>query len=77
MESIKPTPQEFQHYMKLPKHIRNVCILAHVDHGKTTLCDALLATNRLISKRLAGTVRYLDDRQDEQERGNIFKNNFI
>ena len=39
--------------------IRNLCILAHVDHGKTTLADALVASNGLISQRLAGQLRYL------------------
>ena len=49
--------------------IRNICILAHVDHGKTTLSDCLIASNGIISQRLAGELRYLDSRPDEQQRG--------
>ncbi|KAK3357021.1 P-loop containing nucleoside triphosphate hydrolase protein [Lasiosphaeria hispida] len=49
--------------------VRNICILAHVDHGKTSLTDALLATNGIISAKLAGKIRYLDSRPDEQLRG--------
>ncbi|POY76028.1 hypothetical protein BMF94_0751 [Rhodotorula taiwanensis] len=48
---------------------RNICIVAHVDHGKSSLADGLLAANGIISSRLAGTIRYLDSREDEQERG--------
>uniref|UniRef100_A0A8C8B5H6 Tr-type G domain-containing protein n=1 Tax=Otus sunia TaxID=257818 RepID=A0A8C8B5H6_9STRI len=36
--------------------IRNICILAHVDHGKTTLADCLISSNGIISSRLAGKV---------------------
>ena len=52
-----------------PENIRNICILAHVDHGKTSLSDSLIATNGIISPRLAGKIRYLDSRPDEQTRG--------
>lgn len=39
------------------------------DHGKTSLTDALIATNGIISPKLAGKIRYLDSRPDEQTRG--------
>ncbi|KEF53498.1 elongation factor 2 [Exophiala aquamarina CBS 119918] len=50
-------------------NVRNICILAHVDHGKTSLTDSLIATNGIISPKMAGKVRYLDSRPDEQIRG--------
>eukprot|EP01059_Diplonema_ambulator_P036191 TRINITY_DN8938_c0_g1_i2.p1 TRINITY_DN8938_c0_g1~~TRINITY_DN8938_c0_g1_i2.p1 ORF type:complete len:952 (+),score=345.92 TRINITY_DN8938_c0_g1_i2:52-2907(+) len=49
-------------------NIRNFCMIAHVDHGKTTLSDVLISSNGLISQALAGKVRYLDCREDEQEK---------
>ena len=55
------------------ENIRNICILAHVDHGKTSLADSLVATNGVISSRQAGKLRYMDSRKDEQERGITMK----
>ncbi|XP_057654983.1 elongation factor-like GTPase 1 isoform X1 [Diorhabda carinulata] len=77
MNSIKPTIEEIHFCMNDPNCIRNVCILAHVDHGKTTVADSLLATNRLVSKRMAGFLRYLDDRPDEQQRGITMKSSTV
>src|SRR5277367_4368189 len=62
---------------KKPENIRNICILAHVDHGKTTLADCLLAANGIISSRMIGNLRYLDSRPDEQERGITMKSSAV
>uniref|UniRef100_A0A2P2I1I5 Elongation factor-like 1 n=1 Tax=Hirondellea gigas TaxID=1518452 RepID=A0A2P2I1I5_9CRUS len=57
--------------------VRNICIMAHVDHGKTTLADALIATNGIISQSQAGSIRYMDSRKDEMERGITMKSSCI
>lgn len=63
------TPEKLASLQRQSQDVRNICILAHVDHGKTSLTDALLATNGIISPKLAGKIRYLDSRPDEQIRG--------
>ncbi len=49
--------------------IRNISIISHVDHGKTTLSDYLLASGGLLPEYLAGTLRALDNLPEEQRRG--------
>jgi elongation factor 2 len=55
--------------MKDPKHIRNIGIVAHIDHGKTTLSDNLLAGAGIISEELAGKQLFMDSDEEEQSRG--------
>lgn len=48
---------------------RNFAIIAHVDHGKTTLGDTLVAMGGIISEEVAASKRYLDQDKEEQKRG--------
>lgn len=54
-------------------NIRNISIVSHVDHGKTTLSDHLLQSGGLISKSMAGSARALDYLEEEQRRGITIK----
>ena len=49
--------------------IRNLCIAAHIDHGKTTLSDNLIAGAGMMSEELAGKSRVLDFDEQESARG--------
>jgi elongation factor 2 len=65
----KKIVQECERLMDKPENIRNIAIAAHIDHGKTTLTDNLLAGAGMISKDLAGQQLAMDTGEDEQERG--------
>jgi len=54
--------------MDKKRNIRNMSVIAHVDHGKSTLTDSLVAKAGIIAAAKAGECRATDTRKDEQER---------
>ncbi|MHA2232878.1 MAG: GTP-binding protein [Candidatus Hodarchaeales archaeon] len=65
--------EEASEMMKDRIHVRNLGIIAHIDHGKTTLTDSLLTESGLLAEKVAGEARATDTREDEQERGITIK----
>jgi len=63
--------------MDLKHNIRSMSVIAHVDHGKTTLTDSLVQKAGIISSKAAGGARYTDTRKDEAERGITIKSTGI
>jgi elongation factor 2 len=63
--------------MDNPANIRNMSVIAHVDHGKSTLTDSLVQRAGIISAKNAGSARFTDTRPDEQERGVTIKSTAI
>ncbi|MEM4260060.1 MAG: elongation factor EF-2 [Candidatus Woesearchaeota archaeon] len=55
--------------MGKPEYIRNIATSAHIDHGKTTFSDNLIAGAGMMSEELAGKALQLDFHEDEQARG--------
>ena len=67
------TIDEIRDIMYKPDQIRNMSVIAHVDHGKSTLTDSLIAKAGIIAMKNAGDDRYMDTRDDEKERGITIK----
>jgi len=62
------TVDEIRVMMDRKKNIRNMSVIAHVDHGKSTLTDSLVSKAGIIAAQKAGDMRFTDTRKDEQER---------
>ena len=71
------TVDQIREIMFKTDNIRNMSVIAHVDHGKSTLTDSLIAKAGIIAENKAGDVRHMDTRQDEQERGITIKSTGI
>jgi len=67
------TVDQMRGIMEKPANIRNISVIAHVDHGKSTLTDSLIAKAGIIAAAKAGDARYTDTRDDEKERGITIK----
>jgi len=63
--------------MDRPTNIRNMSVIAHVDHGKSTLTDSLVSKAGIIAGSKAGDMRFTDTRQDEIDRGITIKSTAI
>jgi elongation factor 2 len=72
MPRFKQT-KEIEKLMHDKEHIRNIGIIAHIDHGKTTMSDSLLAMAGLMAPTRAGETRALDYLEEEQRRGITIK----
>eukprot|EP00183_Erythrolobus_madagascarensis_P004478 CAMPEP_0185857338 /NCGR_PEP_ID=MMETSP1354-20130828/29454_1 /TAXON_ID=708628 /ORGANISM="Erythrolobus madagascarensis, Strain CCMP3276" /LENGTH=840 /DNA_ID=CAMNT_0028559605 /DNA_START=88 /DNA_END=2610 /DNA_ORIENTATION=+ len=62
------TIDQLRAIMDKKNNIRNMSVIAHVDHGKSTLTDSLVAKAGIIAMEAAGDMRLTDTRADEQER---------
>ena len=67
------TVDQIREIMGDANQIRNMSVIAHVDHGKSTLTDSLIAKAGIIAGDKAGEVRATDTRADEKERGITIK----
>jgi elongation factor 2 len=71
------TVDQVRGLMDKPTNIRNMSVIAHVDHGKSTLTDSLVSKAGIIASSKAGDMRFTDTRDDEKERGITIKSTAI
>ncbi|KAH0625965.1 hypothetical protein JD844_034361 [Phrynosoma platyrhinos] len=66
--AVNFTVDQIRAIMDKKANIRNMSVIAHVDHGKSTLTDSLVCKAGIIASARAGETRFTDTRKDEQER---------
>uniref|UniRef100_A0A8C2HIZ2 Eukaryotic translation elongation factor 2, like 2 n=1 Tax=Cyprinus carpio TaxID=7962 RepID=A0A8C2HIZ2_CYPCA len=66
--NVNFTVGQIREIMDKKSNIRNMSVIAHVDHGKSTLTDSLVSKAGIIASARAGETRFTDTRKDEQER---------
>lgn len=71
------TVDQVRELMDYPDQIRNMSVIAHVDHGKSTLSDSLVGAAGIIKMEEAGDKRIMDTRADEIARGITIKSTAI
>jgi elongation factor 2 len=71
------TVDQIREIMDRRANIRNMSVIAHVDHGKSTLTDSLVSKAGIIAGAKAGEARFMDTRKDEQDRAITIKSTAI
>ena len=68
---------KMQDIMHRSENIRNISVIAHVDHGKSTLTDSLVCRAGLMPESQSGEKRWADTRDDEKEKGITIKSTAV
>jgi len=69
--------EQIREMMERHDNIRNISVIAHVDHGKSTLTDSLISKAGIIADAKAGESRFMDTRDDEQARSITIKSTCV
>jgi len=69
--------EDVKKLMQVTELIRNISVIAHVDHGKTTLSDCLIANSGLIDQSKAGNEQYMTTDSEGKNRGITIKSTGI
>ena len=77
MAASRVNSERIEDVMTKRHNIRNMCVIAHVDHGKSTLTDALVSRAGLMPESQSGQKRFTDNNEIEIERGITIKSTAV